>query len=216
MGWKAVADNAAGLLAGDWLPTHPGALQVSATVYVALLRGINVGGNNMVSMKALKEQFERLGFDDVRTYINSGNVLLRSPERDARKIEARIDRMLAQQFGLQGKTVVRSRAEMAILLKTIARTWTPDRDSRYYVIFLRHSIDSKQILEELTVKPDIEDVVYCPGTLLWSARLSALTHTAMNKLPARAIYKDMTVRNLNTTRKLFELMEQMTDEARRR
>jgi uncharacterized protein (DUF1697 family) len=83
------------------------------------------------------------------------------------------------------------------------------------VIFLRHTIDSKQVLDGLNVKPDIEEVVYCPGTLLWSARLNALTRTAMNKLPARAVYKDMTIRNLNTTRKVFELMDQMTGKAGR-
>ena len=85
-------------------------------VWVALLRGINVGGKNMVSMKSLKEQFERLRFDEVSTYINSGNVLFRSRQTDARALERKIDRMLARESGLRGKTVVRSSAEMSRLL----------------------------------------------------------------------------------------------------
>jgi uncharacterized protein (DUF1697 family) len=183
-------------------------------VWVAFLRGINVGGKNMVSMKSLKEHFERLGFDDVSTYINSGNVLFRTRTTDARTLERKIDRMLAQEYGLRGKTVVRSTAEMARLVKTIARTWNGDAAWRYNVIFLRHAIDSKRVLDELAPKPEIERVVYCPGSLLWSARITDLTRSAMLKLASRPIYQDITVRNVNTTTKIFELMQRMEKEGR--
>ena len=109
-------------------------------IYVALLRGINVGGNNMVSMKALKESFERLGFEDVSTYINSGNVLFRSPEKDARKLEARIDGMLTKEYKLQPRTVVRSHAEIARLMKTIAKTWKTDPNVRCTQKSFRHLV----------------------------------------------------------------------------
>lgn len=178
-------------------------------VWVAFLRGINVGGKNMVSMKSLKEQFERLGFDDVGTYINSGNILFRAATDDARALERKIDQMLTREYGLPAKTVVRSSDEMARLLKTIAKTWDGDTAWRYNVIFLRHSIDSKRVLDGLAPKPDIERVVYCPGTLLWSARIRDLTRAAMLKIASRPIYKDMTVRNVNTTTKIFELMQRM-------
>lgn len=183
-------------------------------VFVALLRGVNVGGNNMVSMKSLKNSFERLGFDGVTTYINSGNVLFRAAETDARTLEDRIDRMLSKEYGLKGKTVVRSLPEMARLRKTIAQKWKPDAESRNNVIFLRHSIDSKRILDGVEIKPEVERVVYCPGTLLWSARLSGLTRSAMLKLASRPIYQEMTVRNVNTTLKVFELMQRMSESSR--
>lgn len=185
-------------------------------IYVALLRGINVGGNNMVSMKSLKQSFERLGFEDVSTYINSGNVLFRSPEKDARKLEARIDGMLTKEYKLQPRTVVRSHAEIARLMKTIAKTWKTDPNVRCNVIFLRKEIDSKRVLDGMALKPEIESVVYCPGTLLWSAQLSALTRSAMLKLASRPIYKEMTIRNPNTTSKIFERMEQMALQSRER
>ena len=178
-------------------------------VYVALLRGINVGGKNIVSMQALKESFMRLGFEDVSTYINSGNVLFRSAETDPRKLERRIDRMLAREYGLKGKTVVRSESEMARLLKAMTNTWSPDPDWRYNVIFLRHSIDSERVLESIRPKPDIERVVYVPGTLLWCARLSVVTRSAMVRLPSQSVYQEMTVRNVNTTTKLLGLMQRM-------
>ena len=178
-------------------------------VYVALLRGINVGGNNIVSMKALKESFERLGFEDVRTYINSGNVLFRSPDGDARNIEERIDRMLAREHALKGKTVVRGDAEMARLVKTIEKEWNPDPEWKYNVVFLRHTLDPNVIVKQLDLKADIERVVCCPGTLLWSARTSTIGRTTMIKLSSRAVYQDMTVRNVNTTKKILALMQEM-------
>ena len=175
--------------------------------YVALLRGVNVGGNNMVSMKTLKADFERLGYEGVRTYINSGNIVFRAGEQDPRALEEQIDAMLVKKHRLKGKTVVRSCPEMARLVKTIDKTWKADPEWRYNVIFLRHTIDSKRVLSQIEHKPEIEQIVYCPGTLLWSARVSGLTRTGMLKLSSRTIYQEMTVRNVNTTRKLLEMMQ---------
>ena len=178
-------------------------------VHVALLRGVNVGGNNIVSMKALKESFEGLGFEEVRTYINSGNVLFRSSEDNARALEERIDGMLAREHGLKGKTVVRSDVEMASLVKTIDKEWNPDPEWRYNVVFLRHTLDPNVLVEQLELKADIERVICCPGTLLWSARASTIGRTTMIKLSSRAVYQDMTVRNVNTTKKILALMQEM-------
>jgi uncharacterized protein (DUF1697 family) len=179
-------------------------------VYVALLRGLNVGGNNMVGMKSLKASFQKLGLDDVSTYINSGNVLFRSAEPDPRKLEDKIDRMLEREYDLNGNTVVRSYAEMSRLKKTITTNWKESQaDWRYNVIFLRHTIDSKKLLDGVAVTPEKEQVIYCPGTLLWCARIDALNRTGMLKMSKQSVYREMTVRNLNTTTKLVALMEQM-------
>ena len=181
-------------------------------VYVALLRGINVGGNNMISMKALKASFERLGFADVSTYINSGNILFKSRSADARKLEVKIEKMLVAEYTLDCKVVVRSADEMARLVDKLPATWNDDKDWRYNVIFLRHAIDSKDVIKSFDPKTDIEHVVYVPGTLLWSARASDFERTSMQKLPRQKLFQEMTVRNLNTTRKLHALMQAMSDD----
>lgn len=182
-------------------------LSRSGNIFVALLRGVNVGGNNMISMKALKESFEAIGFTQVTTYINSGNVIFKTKETDARKLERKIERMLAKDFQLDSKVVVRSVAEMEELLNSLPSSWDDDSRWRYYVIFLRHSIDSEKILADLPANDDIEQIVYRPGTLLWSALISGLTRSKIHKLSGQKIYREMTVRNLNTTRKLHELMK---------
>ena len=179
----------------------------SYNVFVALLRGVNVGGNNMISMSALKKSFEALGFNDVVTYINSGNIIFKSKETDARKLESKIEKMLSKEYQLDSRVVLRSLSEMEKLVKNLPRNWNDDSGWRYNVIFLRHTIDSEKILAELEVKKDIEEVVYYPGALLWRAQISELTRTNMLKLSSRKMYQDMTIRNLNTTRKLYELMK---------
>jgi uncharacterized protein (DUF1697 family) len=67
-------------------------------LFVALLRGVNVGGKNMISMKSLKESFERLGFTQVSTYINSGNIIFTTKETDPRKLEKKIEQMLSKEY----------------------------------------------------------------------------------------------------------------------
>ena len=179
-------------------------------IFVALLRGINVGGNNMIKMSALKVSFERLGFKDVATYINSGNVLFKTRETDARKVEKKIEKMLAAEYRLPCKVVIRSAAEMARLVKKLPKDWTGDKDWRYNVIFLRHTIDSKDLVAGLEFKPDIEKVTYVSGTLLWSAHVDDISRTTMLKLSGHKMFQEMTVRNLNTTKKLHELMQKMS------
>jgi len=176
-------------------------------VYSAFLRGINVGGNALVKMGDLKARFEEMGFLHVRTYINSGNVIFESSADSSRELEAVIEKMLAQTYPFQPKVVVRSYEEMERLNKAIPADWGTDPKRRFNVMFLKDSIDSKAILKGLGPKKGIEEVAYHPGALLWSAQTSDLTKTAMVKLSSRDIYQEMTVRNVNTTRKVFELMK---------
>jgi uncharacterized protein (DUF1697 family) len=87
------------------------------TSYVALLRGINVGGKNKVPMAKLKAVFAGLGHEDVATYIQSGNVVFTSsvkPEQAAGDITAAVK----QEFGLQVPVVIRTRAELARVVKS--------------------------------------------------------------------------------------------------
>ena len=182
-----------------------------AGIFVALLRGVNVGGKNMIRMSSLKGSFERMGFGDVATYINSGNILFTAKEGDARKLERKIEAMLASEYRLECKVVVRSYPEMADLVENLPADWAGDGDWRHNVIFLRHTIDSEKVLEGLKPESGIERVLYRPGILLWSVRAGDITRTAWVKLPGQKVYRDMTVRNLNTTRKLHELMKRMSE-----
>ena len=181
------------------------------STFVALLRGVNVGGNQMISMSSLKKSFEGMGFAGVSTYINSGNIIFKSKEADARKLERKVEQMLLREYQLDSKVVVRSFAEMERLVESLPRNWKGDRDWRYNVVFLRHSIDSEEIVKDLEFKKDIEQVAYRPGVLLWSAQATEMARTSFVKLASCKMFKEMTVRNLNTTRKLYELMKKVVE-----
>lgn len=180
-------------------------------VFVALLRGVNVGGNNMISMSSLKESFVKMGFTNVSTYINSGNIIFKTKEADARKLERKIEQMLSRDYQLDSKVVVRSLSEMEELVKSLPQSWGGDISWRHNVMFLRHSIDSEKILDDLPAKTDIEQISYRQGALLWSTQATELNRTNMAKLASRKIFQDMTVRNLNTTKKLYDLMKKVAE-----
>ena len=176
--------------------------------YVALLRGINVGGNNIIPMAALAKTFERMKFSSVRTFIASGNVIFQAPTQDLRKLEQKIEKQLEKEFDYEATVVVKSKSEMDAIDKGIARDWKKlDEKQRYYVIFLRHAIDNKRLLEQFEARAGVETLTYVPGALLWAAKKSDIgKSTVSRKLLAKPIYQEVTVRNVNTTRKLVELM----------
>ena len=80
--------------------------------FLALLRGINVGGNNIIKMVDLKKCFESMGFSDVTTYIQSGNIIFNSDEKDKSKILDKVEKELSNNFKYDAKAVVISYKEL--------------------------------------------------------------------------------------------------------
>jgi uncharacterized protein (DUF1697 family) len=179
---------------------------VSIVRYVALLRGINVGGKTLVKMADLKSCVEGLGFDNVSTYIASGNVLFENAARDTAKLETKIERAIEKRFRLAVKVVVLDRTAYARIVKAIPKAWVGDAGIRANVAFVRRGTDAKQVVRELEPDPAIEQVKAVDGAILWATKRTALNRSVMRKLIAGAAYKELTVRNLNTTLKLQELL----------
>lgn len=173
--------------------------------YIAFLRGINVGGNNIIKMDRLREEFERTGFSSVKTYIQSGNVIFQSELADKIKIEKTIEKALSAAFKYEAKVLIRSKKDMENTISHFPNIFQ-NPDWKHNVIFLSSTIDSKDILDKFVIKKDIEQLSYFPGVLFWSAELKTITRSSMLKLSTRKEYKEMTVRNLNTTKKIFEIM----------
>jgi uncharacterized protein (DUF1697 family) len=173
--------------------------------YVALLRGINVGGKSLVRMADLKECVEQLGYDDVSTFIASGNVLFESPKK-APRLESELEGSLEKRFGLPIAVVVRSRAELGRVVRTIPSGWIGDDSLRVNVAFLRRKLDGRKLARELEPRDGVDELVATKSALIWATRRDALTRSGMQKLVGGAAYKDLTVRNLNTTLKLQELL----------
>ena len=176
-------------------------------VYVALLRGINVGGKNKVAMKDLKEAFEEAGMEDVRTYINSGNVIFSSTVRGRARLVELLEEAIAERFGFDIDVVVRDLKAMKAMAKALPKSWTNDKAMKCDVMFLQKDVDKPSIMKQLKIKPDLEDVRYIPGAILWRVDRPNVTWSGMMRLAGTPLYKRMTIRNSNTARKLVELME---------
>jgi uncharacterized protein (DUF1697 family) len=105
-------------------------------VYVALLRGINVGGKGMVPMARLKAIFEALGLKDVQTYINSGNVIFKSPQSNSSALTKRIEAAIKKDVGLTVRVLLRDLPQMKYLVAGIPRSWVNDGQMKCDVMFL--------------------------------------------------------------------------------
>lgn len=175
--------------------------------YVALLRGINVGGKNIVSMQLLKTAVEQAGMENVSTYINSGNVLFENHGHTAQQLKDIIEKTIETTFKIPVTVMVRSQKDIHAIAKTLPASWTNDSTMKCDIIFLGDAIDNPNILEKIRIRQDIDIVKYTPGALLWAVKRENITRSYLGKLIGTSIYKQMTVRNCNTLRKLAALME---------
>ncbi|KYC89959.1 MULTISPECIES: DUF1697 domain-containing protein [Heyndrickxia] len=176
-------------------------------VYIALLRGINVGGKNKIDMKMLKQTFEKAGMYDVLTYINTGNIIFSSSELSKMELSRILEEAIHNDFGLQIKVVVRSVNDVRAIINAIPDTWKNDKDMKSDVMFLWDEIDHESVLKTLVIKPNIDTVKYVPGAILWSVDKKNVTKSGMTKIIGSKLYKQVTVRNVNTARKIYELMQ---------
>jgi uncharacterized protein (DUF1697 family) len=180
-------------------------------VYVALLRGINVGGKNKIQMKLLKETFIRQGMESVVTYINSGNVIFKDTKHTKEEITLLLQNAIFEEFQLDIKVLVRSINDFEQMMKIMPESWKNDESMRADVLFLWEEIDKNTLLDELKNKPQIDTVIYVPGAILWAVDRCNVTKSGLQKLTGTKLIKYMTVRNVNTTRKIYDIMRELQE-----
>jgi uncharacterized protein (DUF1697 family) len=175
-------------------------------VYVALLRGVNVGGKAMVSMGTLKEQFEGLGFGQVKTYINSGNIIFTTPETDRTTLTQQIEKAIRTPE-LDIKVLLKNLAEIKGLLAAIPDDWENNSETKCDVLFLWPESDNAEMLEQIPNNDEVETVRYEPGAILHNVTRANATKSRMTRIIGTPLYKNITIRNINTVRKLLTIME---------
>jgi uncharacterized protein (DUF1697 family) len=173
--------------------------------YVAFLRGVNVGGNSIVSMSAIREALVALGLSDVRTYINSGNVIFSTRASDGQQLTARIEKALEQHTGMAIKVLVMDHKTLRTMVEAIPRNWVDDKTMRTYVLLLWKELDERGILDRLPIKPDVDELLYTPGAVVWRVDRENVGRSQMNRIVGTPLYKKITMRSANTMRKLNAL-----------
>lgn len=174
-------------------------------VYAAFLRGINVGGRSIVSMAAIKEALTAIGLSGVTTYINSGNVVFSTRATDARRLTTKVEKALEERTGMAIKVLLLDHKTLQKLVAAIPRTWVDDKTMRCYVLLLWKEIDDRKIMEQLPTRPEIDEVRYTAGAVIWRVDRKNVARSRMNQLVGKPLYKQITIRNVNTMRKLSEL-----------
>ena len=178
--------------------------------YVALLRGINVGGHSLIKMAELKTCLQEAGFENVSTYIQSGNVLFSSDEKDELKLAKQIEKAIEKTFKLPVRVVVISQERMNDIVAKIPKEWGKQDGWRYYCLFLLPPYDAKQgVVDFGELKPDIETLVAGDGVLYQSNDMAHYGKATISKMLGKPMYKEMTIRNYNTTLKIKALLDAM-------
>jgi uncharacterized protein (DUF1697 family) len=182
---------------------------MAAARYVALLRGINVGGRNKVPMADLRAAMTDAGFDEVSTYIASGNVLFRT-SRPARTLEAEIEVALEERLGMSLVVVVRSQRQLRTVVERapddyVALDGTHHRD----VVFVKSPLTPTKAMAIVRLRDGVDQAWTGTGAIYF-ARLSAeLQRSLMSKIVGTPEYQLMTIRTWSTTTKLLALLDEM-------
>ena len=175
------------------------------TTFVALLRAVNVGGRNQLSMSALRALFESFGYADVKSYIQSGNIIFDSSPRKSAVLALEVEEALAGALGQPIDVVIRSAAELKSVTESNPFLGRVPDPTKLHVVFLNHAPDRARVkaLDSSRFEPDEfalgarEIYLHCPDGL-GRSKLPPALGAKLAPIPA-------TVRNWNTVTKLAEL-----------
>lgn len=174
--------------------------------HLALLRGINVSGHNMIKMDALKGMLEKIGFQNVETYIQSGNVFLETEDENAQSVGFTIKQEIVKQLGFDVPTIVINKSDLEKCLTNNPFFKEKDVDTKkLYVAFISKELNNNA-LNDLKISQFKPDEAYIDGNRIY---MKLETGAAKTKLTQKYIEKKLNVtatsRNWNTINKLIEM-----------
>ena len=176
--------------------------------YIALLRGVNISGKNRVPMAKLKKCFEALGFTEVKTCLNSGNVVFSGEETDAAELTAQIERMIRRQFGLDIPVFVLLQEDLADILRHAPDWWGTENQEIYdNLVFILPPAAFSDFYREIgEPKEGLEQIQEYRMAVFWSFNRKDYQKTNWWPRTASAPIGDrLTIRTANTVRRIAEM-----------
>ena len=177
--------------------------------YVILMRGINVGGKNKIPMAELKLRLEELGLEGVVTYIQSGNVVVRS-DLDAASLSAQIEDMLPRKFALDSSIVRVVALDHGTFKKIVAQApedFGNDTSTyRYNVLFFMDSSPAAA-MQQIEAREGVDAVWQGDDVVYFRNSVPNASKSRLSRIVQQPIYRSITIRNWNTTTKLLELLD---------
>ncbi|WP_061322017.1 DUF1697 domain-containing protein [Clostridium botulinum] len=176
--------------------------------YIALLRGVNISGKNKVPMAELKKAFDELGFGEVKTYLNSGNVIFSSGEENTEGLMRRIESMIKEQFDLDIPVFVTSKESLEDILQHAPDWWGSENKEIYdNLVFIMPPTAFGEVLGEIgEPKEGLEKIKDYKEAVFWS--FSRKDYQKTNWWPKTAsagIGGKLTIRTANTIRKIAKM-----------
>jgi uncharacterized protein (DUF1697 family) len=175
--------------------------------YVALLRGINVGGKNIIKMEKLKSIFMENGYTSVTTFIQSGNVIFETKETNKEKVTKHIENLLSKTVQYKSRVALLSYSELKKVVSDAPREWQTSTDIRCYVAFVIQPVTANDVAKGIKLKDNVDFLKIGSGVVYMTTLLSGITKSGFSKLIGTKVYQYLTIRNFNTTKKLLALME---------
>jgi uncharacterized protein (DUF1697 family) len=180
------------------------------TSYVALLRGINVGGKNPVPMGGLRDAFAELGATDVRTYIQSGNVLFDGGPLGHDAWVTRLEADLAARFDYHARVTLRSHEELRSIVHGAPAGFGQDPDAyRSDVIFLLGPSTAAEVVAQMRARDGVDTMAAGAGVVYFERLVARITQTYLTRVVGTPIYQEMTIRNWRTTTTLLRMLEEV-------
>ena len=175
--------------------------------YIAFLRGVNISGKNKVPMAELKTGFEDLGLVEVKTYLNSGNVLFSSGRDDKGALTSQIESMIKAKFGFDIPVFLILKQELEDILQNAPAWWGTGGKEQYdNLIFIMPPAVFAQVLGEIGApKEGLEQIQNYKDAIFWSFSRRDYQKTVWwPRTASAAIGGKLTIRTANTVRKLAE------------
>lgn len=176
--------------------------------YIALLRGINISGKNKISMSELKEGFAELGFAEVATYLNSGNIIFSSTIDDKNILSSKIEIMIKNRFDLNIPVFIALQEELKELLKNAPDWWGDDNKEIYdNLIFIMPPLSYEEFCNVIgSPKAEYEKVHNYKNVIFWSfSRKDYQKTNWWRETASSEISGKITIRTANTARKIVDM-----------
>ena len=179
-------------------------------IYVALLRGINVGGNNKVDMRMLVSTLEDEGFNFVSSYINTGNIFFSDNGKTRAQLVKSLESIIKKKFDLDIRVLLRDYKEIKKTMAELPEEWVNNKEMKTDVMFLWDELAKTDIIKNLPTT-DVDSIKDGHGAIIWNMNKADKYESGQRSLVGTTNYKQMTIRNANTARKILNIMNEMND-----
>jgi uncharacterized protein (DUF1697 family) len=173
--------------------------------YIAFLRGVNVSGQKIIKMDALRQAFSVAGFEDVKTYIQSGNILFTTVDQDTNQLILSIENLIEQTFGFRTDVILRKLTDIEFLVNSDDFNTFRSEEGKYYITFLKHAYVEPLSVPVFSKNRDVEIIHHNNMDFFCISTAYKGTYGFPNSFIEKLTGIPATTRNTNTLEKLLNL-----------